>query len=379
MSALPVHILSHGAPTRLDPNHGGLLDELQETLAHGSIARRVNALRQVTDLFLVQAVDYSSTQIGLFDDVFHCLIERIEESAKATLAKRLARVPEAPPRIVRTLAFDDSIDVAGPVLTLSERLDDETLVENARTKGQAHLMAISRRRTLSEVVTDVLTERGNRDVMHSTAANPGAQFSDEGFARLVDRSENDDAIVTALGMQPLIPRHQFIRLLARASRHVRTKLEAQRIEPPEDISGSVEHAALGIQTVTAASTPTMIAAKHTVQELKDAGRLDELRIVGFAHVNRFDEVNAALACLAGVAISTVELMMMESRSEGVLVLSKIIGLNWTTVCAILEMRHDLLETKTLDLNFCKIGYERLKTSTAQQVLRFHRMRQLTEQ
>ena len=51
-----------------------LLDELQTTLAHGTVARRVETLRRVTDLFINGAVDYSDEQVGLFDDVFQCLM-----------------------------------------------------------------------------------------------------------------------------------------------------------------------------------------------------------------------------------------------------------------------------------------------------------------
>ena len=103
-----------------------LLDELQTTLAHGTVARRVETLRRVTDLFLNGAIDYSDEQIGLFDDVFQCLMEHIETSARALLSNRLAPIDTAPPRTIRTLAFDDSIEVAGPVLSQSMRLDDET-------------------------------------------------------------------------------------------------------------------------------------------------------------------------------------------------------------------------------------------------------------
>src|SRR3954447_6153635 len=116
-----------------------LLDELQTTLAHGTVARRVETLRRVTDLFLNGAVDYSDEQVALFDDVFHCLLRHIEASAKALLANRLASVDSAPPRTMRTLAFDDLIEVAAPVLAQSDRLDDETLIETARNKSQAHL------------------------------------------------------------------------------------------------------------------------------------------------------------------------------------------------------------------------------------------------
>src|SRR5436853_6792297 len=99
------------------PAPENLLDELQATLAHGTVARRVETLRRVTDLFLGGAVDYSDQQIGLFDDVFQCLMLHIETSAKQLLANRLASVDTAPPLTIRTLAFDDAIEVAGPVLS----------------------------------------------------------------------------------------------------------------------------------------------------------------------------------------------------------------------------------------------------------------------
>ena len=91
-----------------------LLDELQSTLAHGTVARRVETLRRVTDLFINGAVDFSNEQIALFDDVFQCLILHIETSAKALLSNRLAPIDSAPPLTIRTLAFDDVIEVAAP-------------------------------------------------------------------------------------------------------------------------------------------------------------------------------------------------------------------------------------------------------------------------
>src|SRR4249919_3118011 len=203
-----------------------LLDELQATLTHGTVARRVEALRRVADLFLDNAVDYSDEQIGLFDDVFQCLMLHIETSAKALLANRLAPVDTAPPMTIRALAFDDVIEVAGPVLSQSLRLDDKTLIENARSKSQAHLMAISTRRVLSGAVTDVLVQRGNDEVVQSTVNNPGAEFTERGFNRLVSRAEGDDNLTICIGLRPNIPRHLYLKLLAKASDTVRARLEA---------------------------------------------------------------------------------------------------------------------------------------------------------
>src|SRR4029453_4359664 len=102
-------------------------------------------------------------------------------------------IDSAPPLTIRALAFDDVIEVAGPVLSQSTRLDDKTLIENARSKSQAHLMAISTRRTLSGAVTDVLAQRGNDEGGRSAGNNPGAEFTERGFTRLIDRAgDNDD-------------------------------------------------------------------------------------------------------------------------------------------------------------------------------------------
>jgi uncharacterized protein (DUF2336 family) len=204
-----------------------LLDELQETLTHGTVAKRVEALRKVTDLFVNGAMDYSDEQVGLFDDVFQCLIVHLEISARALLSSSLAPIDKAPPRTIRTLAFDDAIEVAGPVLSQSARLDDDALIELARCKSQAHLLAISSRKSLSDAVTDVLVLRGNDEVVQSTVNNPGAEISERGFTRLVNRAaEGDDNLATCLGLRPSLPRHLYLKLLARASATVRARLEA---------------------------------------------------------------------------------------------------------------------------------------------------------
>jgi uncharacterized protein (DUF2336 family) len=350
-----------------------LLDELQATLAHGTVARRVETLRRVTDLFINGAVDYSHDQIGLFDDVFQCLMEHIEISAKALLANRLAPIDTAPPLTIRALAFDDLIEVAAPVLSRSERLDDETLIETARNKSQAHLMAISTRRVLSGAVTDVLVLRGNDEVIQSTVNNPGAEFSEHGFTRLVNRAEGDDILTTCLALRPTIPRHLYLKLLAKASVTVRERLEAAHPPLAGDVPNAVREATLRARTAPAAMTKETAIAHALVKSLFEDGRLDEHQVAAFAEAGKFDEANAAIAALANVPVTIAENMMVETRAEGVMILAKVSGMSWSTVKAIIDMRDELSGLEPTDVASCKATYERLRPSTAQQVLRFHRM------
>jgi Uncharacterised protein conserved in bacteria (DUF2336) len=95
----------------------------------------------------------------------------------------------------------------------------------------------------------------------------------------------------------------------------------------------------------------------------------------FAESGKFDEANAAIAALANVPVLVAENMMIETRAEGVMILAKVSGMSWSTVRAIINMRDQLSGGEPTDLGACRDTYERLRPSTAQQVLRFHRMQQ----
>ena len=141
------------------PAHS-IIAELEDAVRGGSSARRVETLRQVTDLFLNDGERLSDDQVKVFDDVLCLLIARVETRARAELSKRLAPLDYAPFEVIQYLAWDDEIAVAGDVLTHSSRLSTEALVEIASIKGQDHLLAISARDNLPEAVTDVIVDRG---------------------------------------------------------------------------------------------------------------------------------------------------------------------------------------------------------------------------
>src|SRR5437868_15470303 len=119
-----------------------IADEVEAAIKAGSTERHLDTLKQVTDLFLLSADDYSGEQIELFGDVLERLIRTIELRALADVAARialaemssqLASVKQAPPSVIRRLANHGEISVAGPVLAESARLTPEDLVELAKT------------------------------------------------------------------------------------------------------------------------------------------------------------------------------------------------------------------------------------------------------
>lgn len=172
-------------------NSSFLLD-LEDSITKGSENGRLNALWHATDVLI--AGRYSEDQIWTFGEVIERLARELEVETRAKLSRRLANSKNAPINCINQLAHHSSIDVAGPVLRHSERLDTRTLVSIASSASQQHLLAISQRKSIAEPVTDVLASVGNREVINSLASNPGARFSRSGLMQMIKRSENDSIL-----------------------------------------------------------------------------------------------------------------------------------------------------------------------------------------
>jgi uncharacterized protein (DUF2336 family) len=333
--------------------------------------RRANVLAQVTDLFVRDAALYSDDEVALFDDVIARLAAQIEVEARVLLAQRLAKVANAPRNVIRMLAFDDSAEVAGPVLTHSERIDEPSLVENARTKGQKHLFAISRRRSIAEPVTDVLVERGDRAVAISVAGNAGARLSDNGFLGLIKRSAGDDLLAERLGARREIPAHLFLKLLSVASEQVRGRLRASHPQALAEIDRVVE-------TVTGRMKAQVAAAPRSysghLEELGGrfiAGRLGEGDLARFAQTGRFEEAVVTLALLARIPVQVVDRAMLGERADVLLVITRAINLKWSTAKLMLQLRVAPLAAPPDELQRNLAAFEQMSPTTAAHLMRFH--------
>jgi uncharacterized protein (DUF2336 family) len=351
-----------------------LIPELEEVVQRGSRERRVETLQRITALFLDGASRYNEEHVDLFDDVFGRLIEEIESKARAELSNHLAPVSNAPVKVLRRLANDDDIAVAGPVLKLAPRLAEADLIDVAKTKGQAHLHAISGRRALGEAVTDVLVRRGDREVARRVADNRSARISEKGFYRLVKRAEEDGILAEKVGLRPDIPASMFRDLLTKATTVVHRRLIASAT--PEVRAAICDVLAKVSKEVGARVGPRDYrAAQRVVLSLDRANRLDETALALFCGEGKYEETVVALAALAKVPVKIADRLMGGDRPDPVLILCKAAGLSWQTVKAIILLRPDGAGTSSQGLDAAFANYGRLSASTAHRVVRFWQVRQ----
>lgn len=345
-----------------------LIDELEGAIKEGNAENRVNTLRRVTDLFLHDANRLNDEQINLFDDVLCLLAEKIESTALTELGNRLAPVDTAPIRVIKRLAGDDEITVAGPVLTGSKRLTTTDLIEIAQSKSQAHLMAISGRATLDPKLTDVLVVRGNQQVVCTLAKNAGASFSEAGFGRLIERADGDDALGEIVGLRKDLPDNLLQELLRRATEIVQKKILS--LAPPERRQEMERVIARVGKSIGKNSEHDYSEAERTVATLAACGRLDETALVTFVRNRQKDELVAALARLSSTAIGVIAALLRGHRNDAILLPCKAAELSWPTVEFILRDR--LAGQPAIDeiIALARRDYAKLTMATAQRTLRF---------
>jgi uncharacterized protein (DUF2336 family) len=361
------------------PSQPGLIDQLEDALGNRDLARRAEVLRKVTDLFLLRSGSFSEDQIALFDTVMGKLLENIERSARAQFGSRIARLPDAPRGVVRLLAADYAIEVAGPVLTHSERVDDNTLVDTAKTRSQDHLLAISGRKVLAEAVTDALVERGNRAVVSATAHNAGARFSDFGVSTLVSKACDDGDLALCVWSRPDIPRQNLVKLFVDASEAVKRQLIEADPRRADLIKAMVAQATDDIQTKARAGSNDFGQAAHYVRELNAAGKLNEDRLLDFAEEGSFDKVVAALSLMCDIPLGAIERAFVQNQTEQIVVLARGLDLSWGTTLKLLLLHAGVNGSSRAQLDVTFANFYRLRPDTARTALKFYRMREKANQ
>ena len=246
---------------------------------------------------------------------------------------------------------------------------------SATTKSQDHLLAISRRVSLPETVTDVLVERGNEQVTLSTTANNGARFSEHGYSTLVKRAETDAGLALCVWSRPEVPRQHLLKLFAAVSEAVRQKLSAAEPSKSKLIQDMIVQALNQVQGKARARSAEHAAIHAHIKSLHDAGGLGETQLAAFAKADRFDEASIALALICDLPIDLTERMMVQEKSDQMIVIARAFGLSWDTARAILALQAKAKGGSTYELDQSHATFDKLNPETAKKAIGFYRMRE----
>jgi uncharacterized protein (DUF2336 family) len=341
-----------------------LLSDLDRLVRNRSSNGRAKTFSQVVDLYFASVGIQEDEHVDFFGDVFGLLVDHVGTSELADLGQRIAPVERAPARLIRRLANDDEISVAGPVIAQSKQLTSDDLLMLAQTKGQSHLHAIGSRERVDSTVTAVLVDRADDEVIQTVARNAGAEFSTDGFARLAQRALNDDDLAETVGSRADIPAGVLRALVSQAAETARARiLAAASPEMKSEIASAMRSRGGGQQAYA--------AARKQVSDLHRSGKLAEQEIIRFANSRKLEETVTALELLCGTPADVIRHFMAQLPAETMPVVCKAAGLSWIATEAVINLCgaaghavDDASRRKALK------DYAKLTKPTAEKILRF---------
>jgi uncharacterized protein (DUF2336 family) len=352
-----------------------LIPGLDAIVKRGDPRRRGEIARAIAELFFQDPERLRPELIDLFDDLLIDLVPHAELTSRVDLAERFSRLNNAPPHLVNQLARENEIMVAGPVLRRSPVLDDAALVEIARLKGQGHLLAMTERPVLPAVVTDVLVERGDRDVVRRAAGNAGAVFSPGSYSELVKRAAQDGVLTLKIGQRTDLSGEHLKELLDGTLDVIRRRLSSV-VNPVRQVEIKRAMAAIEEAALPPGPRRDFSGAQRTVLTLHREGHLGESALLGFAKAHKYEESIASLSAMTGIRISILDRLIAGDRYDPILILGRVLNLGWPTVRALILLWYGPNRTPAdADIETARVNFTRLMPTTAERVVNFWRNRQ----
>jgi uncharacterized protein (DUF2336 family) len=298
------------------------LYDLIELAKEPSSERRRELLRQVTDLFFAAPAAPAAGEMSLFDDVLTQLSSEMEEAVRAELAERMADSAAPPRRLLRGLA-SDSFAVAEPVLVRSGALTDDDLLRVARTRDQAHLRAISRRASVSEVVSDAIVERGDDATLGVLLRNDGAELSRSAHEAAVDRAavnpELHEAVVDRHALPPDLLNEMYFVVEARLRDRI---LEKNAELDPAKLEAALASGRKRVATRDGALPQDYAQAEAAVKAMKASGGVGPSTLAAFLRNGETTKFLVALSELADVDFHTARRILDKRELDALAIICK---------------------------------------------------------
>lgn len=332
-----------------------MLRSLSKMPAEMSSESRRQLLNAVTDLFLLDH-DPSETSKEHYGEIATTSLPHLDESARRDYAQNVASLPSLPHTVATTLAQDSDVGVARLVLKLSPVLTDTDLAAIALSQSQQHLVAIAERAQLSEGLTDILVERGDRDVLHTVSANEGAAFSDTGFDRLLERGGQDEQIAQAISRRSDLTPTRSSRVLRIVEKLADGAQDGEAIS----LAREARQQRLEVKLLLAD-----LVAK--VRELDDV-------VIMLADDDRAYHLAQVLAQSAGITTEQALRVLMQRDATGIAVTCRSLGVMAGAYRSVLKLRARRLYFSSQAVDDDVDDYRKLDLATAERTLRFLKLK-----
>ena len=352
------------------------LHKLTELAKEKSSERRRALLREVTDLFFDAPPARETSTHSQFDAVLKSLATQTAQDAREELAKRFADAPLAPKGLLLQLA-QDAIEVAAPILSKSNGLDEDDLVTIVHETGQAHIQAIAKREQVPERVSHAIVERGDDTAVAALVENAGAKLSRETFETVTRRAETSPQL-----QKPLVEREDApIDLLNDLTLVVEATLRSKIMDRFDKLEPGVLEAALAASRQRLqsrlAEDKNLAEAERDVAKAKMRKALDGALLVRFLREKKRAHFCLGFAEMTGVDYQTARRALEHESPDGLALICKAAGVEKALFVTIAVLRAGASEGAFNDARAVGETYDALSPADAERAMRFWKMRKST--
>lgn len=349
------------------------LESLARLAKEASTEGRQELLREVTDMFMESPEALSDSEMEHFGDIIGKLAFELEMKVRQHLAETMSNAGAAPHDLIKKLA-NDTIEVARPVLMKSGVLKDADLLEIVRSCGQDHLLAVSKRETVSEKIADALVEKGDDDVLGSLAGNAGATISRDAMEKIVERSESNESIQAPLvkraDLPPDLVQKMFVFVSDALREHIVSTGAGIDTEKIDELMAETK-SWMGAEAMPGEKTP---AEKFIIRK-EQLNQLNPEMLVKLMREGKVAEFVAGLSRLARIDMATARQTVFDPSGQRLAVVCKAMAIDDATFGELVDLTNTR-GVRTPEDKQALIGvYGRIAPETAQRTMRFLRTRQ----
>lgn len=295
---------------------------------------RAHLAEKVSSLVPELPADEKDRLVRATHDALEVLARDQATRVRQVLSEALKDVANAPAHVIKRLARDIELVVAGPVLEFSPVLTDEDLLEIiASPSVKGAVTAVSRRTGVPSRVADAIAATDDVEAITALLGNASAQIREETLDSLIDRAEDVVAWHEPLVRRPELPGRAAARIagfVADTLLHVLSERKDLSPDTLEEVS-RVVHKRLS-EGAEPKGLDKVITRSGPVDELVDSnlararrmqiqGTLNDDAIAAALNSNDLKFAAAAVAVRANLDLEVVRKAVFTNSAKGMMALA----------------------------------------------------------
>jgi uncharacterized protein (DUF2336 family) len=288
--------------------------DVDALLKDDSTDSRIEVLDKISLQYNMQKFSHREREVA--EQIFRLIMKDTQMQVREMLSQRICNNPDIPRDIALHLALDHD-RVAVPIIEISEVLSDADLVKIIdSSRDVSKLLAISRRPSVSERVSDALVDTSYPNVISALLDNQKAEISERVLAHIADTYAHEPQVIQSMVDRMRLPVTVVERLVAHVTESVAQELKKKYkltdAQIRKETTGAREDVTLTL--LSQEHDPAMIEA--LVKQLMDEKRLTpSLVMTALCRGQRYFFVYA-MAQLAHIPAKNVEKLITDKGGIG---------------------------------------------------------------